>query len=250
MGLAVFQFVPGDASAAVGVLAALHGEFLAVVDAGRAGHKEQEGVCQLDAFEACAGLGQEAGGVVAPQKVHGDVAAAVGECGADPVAEFLDGNGVLVEEELHDRLAEDVVHDAVELVALQPAGWFVPDFAYDVGLGIDGLYAVAEFLPEGGVVDFVGHVETPAVDAPAGPVFGHGEKVFPNIGAAGVELGERRVIPPAFVIGLARIGVEGPALYMKPVHVRRIFAQFQQAVELEESAGTVVEHAVENDTEA
>ena len=109
---------------------------------------------------------------MATQQVHGNVFAALGESGPSPVAEFLDGDGVLVEEELHDRLAEDVVHDAVKLVALQPAGGFVPDFAYDVGLGIDGLDAAAEFLPEGVVVDFIGNVETPAVDAATGPVFG------------------------------------------------------------------------------
>ena len=109
---------------------------------------------------------------MAPQKVHGNVAAAFGEGGADPVAEFLDGNGVLVEEEFHDRLAEDVVHDTVELVALQPAGRLVPDFAYDVSLGIDGLYAVAEFLPERVVIDFVGHIQTPAVDSALCPIFG------------------------------------------------------------------------------
>ena len=109
---------------------------------------------------------------MATQQVHGNVFAALGESGPSPVAEFLDGDGVLVEEELHDRLAEDVVHDAVELVALQPAGGFVPDFAYDVGLGIDSLDAVAEFLPERVVIDFVGHIQTPAVDSALCPIFG------------------------------------------------------------------------------
>ena len=165
------KLFPGDAAAVVGVLAAFHAEFLAVVDAGGARQEEHQREREADAVPTCARLRPEARGVVAPEKVHGDVAAAFGECGADPVAEFLDGNGILVEEELHDRLAEDVVHDAVELVALQPAGGFVPDFAYDVGLGIDGLDAAAEFLPEGVVVDFVGNVETPAVDSTFCPVF-------------------------------------------------------------------------------
>ena len=183
---------------------------------------------------------------MAPEQVHGNVAATFRESLLQALAEFLDRNRILVEQELHRRLAEHVIHHAIELVTLQPTRGFVPNFTHDVGFGIYRLYAAAEFPPERVIVNFIRDIEAPAINASLHPVLAYREKVFAHIGAVRIEFRERRKIPPAFVIGLVGIGVQRPALHMEPVHVRRMLAQLHQAIELEESARAMVEHTIQN----
>ena len=183
---------------------------------------------------------------MAPEQVHGNIATALGECATHAFAEFLDRNRILVEQELHRRLAEHVIHHAVELVAFQPANRVVPDLAHNVGIRIHRLHAAAEFLPKAIVVNFIRNIEAPAVNAALHPILAYREKVFAHIGAVRIEFRERRKVPPAFVIGLVGIGVQRPALHMEPVHIRRMLAQFHEAIELKESTGAMVEHAIQN----
>ena len=145
-------------------------------------------------------------------------------------------NRLFVKEISEHRLTQGVIHHAVKLVALQPTRRLVPDFTDNIRFRVNRLDAAAEFLPEAIVINFVRNIEAPAVNAALHPVLAHREKVIANIGIVGIELWERRVTPPAIVIGLARIRVERPAMHMEPVHIRGILAQLHQAVELEKSA--------------
>src|SRR5688572_26042593 len=53
---------------------------------------------------------------------------------------------------------EQIVHHRVELVTLQPAPRISPDLADDIGVWIALFDPVSKLLPEGIVVDLVGHI--------------------------------------------------------------------------------------------
>ena len=115
---------------------------------------------------------------------------------------------VLADEERDAGPGELVVHHRVPHVALEPARGVGPDLADDVRLGIAGLDPVAELAPERVVVDLVGDVEPPAVDAEIDPLPADAPEELADLGAAGVELGQGRQAPPGLVVGLL-VGVVG-----------------------------------------
>ena len=94
------------------------------------------------------------------------------------------------------RSGDLVVHDGVPHVALQPAFGFAPDFADDVDFGVDGSHAATEFSPEFVVVNFVGDVESPAVDSEFHPVCRNRQQEFSHSRAVCVELWQRGQVPP------------------------------------------------------
>ena len=51
-----------------------------------------------------------------------------------------------------------VVHHGVKLASVEPLGGIFPDFSHDIGLGVEGLDAIAKFNPETGGFDFKGNV--------------------------------------------------------------------------------------------
>ena len=155
-------------------------------------------------------------------------------------------------EEGQARAREVVVHDRVELVALQPAVRVPPDFPDDVGVRVDGLHTAAELLPETVVVDLVGHVQPPAVDAEPDPVLGDLPQELAHGGVVGIEFGQGAVAPPRGVIGRAGVvvGLQRPGVHVKPVLVSAVRPLFQQVVELKEAPAAVVEHAVQHHPDA
>src|SRR5512135_3558943 len=102
-------------------------------------------------------------------------------------------------EEAQAGRGDEVVHAGIELISLEPAAGFVPDLPNDVCIGINGLDAPPEFLPERVVVDLPGDVETPAVDAEFGPILRNAEQELANSRAAGVEFREGGQVPPALI---------------------------------------------------
>ena len=68
-----------------------------------------------------------------------------------------------------------------------------------------------------------------------------------NARAAGeVELRQGRQIPPAFIIGLALVGVQGEAMHLEPIQVGRLRAAFKNMVKLEKTAAGVVKDPVQH----
>lgn len=189
---------PGEGAAVVGVVRACHAHFVAVVDGGRAGHRELHYIGQsqqLLAFRqvgkvefavlAVVLAGREAPedtlGVVAVHKVHRCVVSGVRvvlaqrahltrEKGRRFVALAVVREALVVHraEEAEDSVAEAVAHSRVSLVAVDHRQHiaFLPELTDDRCGRVGALDGCAELLPvvgrERGVVH---HVETPAVRA-------------------------------------------------------------------------------------
>ncbi len=161
-----------------------------------------------------------------------------------------------------DRLGQRVVHQRVEPVAVHPFRRDAPDLADQVGVRPDRAAAAAEVLPERLVVDLVGDVQSPAIDAEPEPVLGDAEQVLPNGGLAGVQLGQRRESPPRPIAEGARwrpgrwvrqqrlSRVEGGIVEVEPAPVRRGGAILDDVVERPEAAPAVIEDTVEHDAHA
>ncbi len=128
-------------------------------------------------------------------------------------------------------------------------GAFDPDLADDVRLGVDGADPAAELAPEVVVVNLVGDIEPPAVDAELHPLAADVPEELADLVRIRIELRQGGQAPPGLVIGrLVRVvGEERELLDVEPVEIGRIRAVLQDVVELEEAAAGVVEDAVEHD---
>ena len=62
----------------------------------------------------------------------------------------------------------------------------MPDLTDDVGFGVDGFHPLAEFLPEGIIVDLGGDIQPPAIDPEFDPVFGDLEEKGAHGGRIGI----------------------------------------------------------------
>jgi hypothetical protein len=184
---------------------AVQADLVAVVDAGRAGQREEQQQRQRHGVGVAAHHPREAGRVVRSQEVELRVDDRPGVAGdlrlqrrreglcLQPrellVTAARDLVGVdVARHEAQDGAGERVVHHGIELIALQPPAGVVPDLPHDVGLRVHGPAAAPELAPEGVVVDLAGNVETPAVDAEAEPMLGHPHEVVAHRGRGGVEL--------------------------------------------------------------
>ena len=155
---------------------------------------------------------------------------------------------VVADKEGDAGAGELIVHHGVPHVALQPPLGVGPDLADDVGFGVDRADPRAKLAPEGVVIDLVGHIEPPAIDAKFDPLPADPPEKLPHLGAVDIELGQGRQTPPGLIVGrfLAVVGVEREFLDREPVKVGRVGAVFHDVVELKETAAGVVEHAVEH----
>ncbi len=262
-------FIPGETLAGgfgVILLTAAQPDLVTVVDAGSAGvsHLEQDG--ELEGGLVATHQRDEAGHIVAVQEVElgqGDfmrvqVEQAVGSLHKPPgVQHFgvwqahealghLPGDAP-APEKAQAQLGELVVHHRVELVPLEPALGLPGDLANQVCFGVGGLHHLAELLPEGVVVDLERDVQPPAVDPLVDPVASDLHDKTADLGVAGVELGQGRQVVPAVIRGVACVGAQGKVPHIPPVHIWGSGAQFQQVVELEETAAGVVEDTIQHD---
>ncbi len=149
--------------------------------------------------------------------------------------------------EAQEGPAQGVVHGGVKHVPLEPGVGLLPDLPHEVGLGVRPLHPKAELPPEGGVGDFIGHVQPPAVCPEAHPVLGHGEEVLPHRRGLHLELGELGVAPPGLVVGPGAVGVQGKPLHVVPVPVGARLPVFQKVLEGEKPPSRVVEDPVQDD---
>ena len=246
------DLVPLHGPTVVGVLGALHAELVAVVDHRGAGVDHLEEDRFLGAGGVAAGLGHEAGHVVAAEDVEhglGHFLAVVGAQAREAAVHLVDGD-LLVGEEVEHGLEEEVVHDRVEHVALQPVLTVRPDLADDVGVGVDPADLLAPGAPEIVVGDLVGDVEAPAVDALLGPVLGDLVEVLLNLRVVrGAQLRQRSEAPPGVVVRLGVVddreapeGVEVPVLALRAV--------LHGVLEEDVLVAGVVEDAVEDHLDA
>ena len=75
------------------------------------------------------------------------------------------GSGRPVERKIIEtRIRERIIHDGIELVTLEPRLCVVPNLSENIGFRISLFDCFAEVTPER-MVNFVGDVETPAIDA-------------------------------------------------------------------------------------
>ena len=107
---------------------------------------------------------------------------------------------VLADEEGDAGAGELVVHHGVPHVALEPARGVGPDLADDVRLGVAVAGRGGGTRARSVVVDLVGDVEPPAVDAEVDPLPADAPEELADLGAVGVELGQSRQAPPGFVV--------------------------------------------------
>ena len=88
----------------------------------------------------------------------------------------------LVAEVGEHGIAPRVVHDRVELRAVEPPDRVVPGLADDEGIGFRPLYPIAEGAPET-MVDLVRDVEAPTIDIRiADPFLPDADEVFAQLG--------------------------------------------------------------------
>ena len=91
-----------------------------------------------------------------------------------------------------DRRRQRVVHQTIEgAIITNPFGARTPDLARDVRLRIHGADASAKLIPEAWRGDFVGHIETPTIDAPFDPIRTNAPQEFPDGLGFGVERRQR-----------------------------------------------------------
>ena len=258
--------VPGHGAAAVGVGTAGQPDLVAVVQAGGTHIGELEGQGQPVRRVVAAHHADEAGSVVAVEQVHLGLHDLGGvqlrhlqhPPGKGRSIQRLDMPGAagLVHAVVQGTRpevgqagpGEGIVHHRVELVSGQPAPRVAPDLAHDVGVGIDGLHAPPELLPEGVVVDLVGHVQPPAIDTKLHPAFGHPPQELAHRLGTRIELGQRPVAPPRRVVGGPGVvvGRERKRPGVEPVQVGAVLALLQQVAELKEAARGVVEYPVQH----
>ncbi len=257
---------PGEGAAVVRVVAARHADLVAVVDAGSTREGEHQQRRQHHRLPVAAGERRQARGVVGGEQVQvGAVGVlrvhvqqaldvvAVGRCVHRRVHRIAHGLGQPGPDQLPGGEADvetgqDVVHRAVETVARgDPVGRVVPQLAHQVEVRVDLAGALPELLPEAGRDDLAGHVEPPAVDALARPVFPHLHQVLADVRVVGVELRQRRDAPPGVVVGRGVVvRVQRPALDVEPVDPGRFRTVLQQVAELEEPPAGVVEDPVQH----
>ncbi len=133
-----------------------------------------------------------------------------------------------------------------------------------------------EFAPELGILDLAGDVEPPPIGPKPDPVLRHAEDVLAHDRVVGIELRQRRQVPPGAVaeglerleprrVGLAPLGLQGVAqrlvgvrpqlaprvervgVEVEPVAVRAVATGLHHVVERPEAARGVVEDAVQDD---
>src|ERR1700678_4454649 len=139
---------------------------------------------------------------------------------------------ILAYEKSDTRTGELIVHHRVPHVSLKPALGVAPDLADNVRLGVDRTYARPEFTPESVVVDLVGDIEPPAVDAKLDPHPGDSPEKLAHLGARHVEFGQGRQSPPRLIVGrlLTVVGIERKSLDGEPVEVRGVRPVFHDVV--------------------
>ena len=143
-------------------------------------------------------------------------------------------------EEAQTRQRHRIVHDRIELIALQPAPGFMPDFAHEIRLAVDALHPAAKLAPELVVVDLFRHIQAPTVDAELYPVRGDVPEELAHGGGVGVELGQSGNVPPRLIaervetalalpqgtlrdrIGISRevsVTIQAFGIEVEPIHV-------------------------------
>ena len=152
----------------------------------------------------------------------------------------------MAREKTQGGACEKVVHLAVKLVALQPAMRLAPQFAHNVSVWIDRFAAPPKFAPEIIIIDLIGHIQPPAINALFEPIGAHLPQKFAYGRGVGVELGQRSNAPPSIVIGGMSLVkcIDGPMVNVKPVGVGGFLPALHEVVELEKAPAGVVKHAV------
>ncbi|MNJ75606.1 hypothetical protein D3C77_727270 [compost metagenome] len=69
-----------------------------------------------------------------------------------------------VHNKIKNCICERIIHNCIKLIALKPAGRFMPDLAENICIRVNSLNNLAEISPEL-VVNLVGYIQSPAVDA-------------------------------------------------------------------------------------
>ena len=271
--------------AVVRVGVALHARLVAVVDAGDAGerHLHKGGNPQAAHAEAVVVLIQPKAGLLllaqraamrrVAQHVHQADAVmatqqverrAEGLAGI-VLAELLGGVGKvlgrnLVSEVVKNGVAERVVHDAVQLVAMEVltqlaignlGGGVLPDLADEQRVGLLGQFSGLD-LGDEVIGQLVGNVQTPTARTSAQPLAHHAILAADQLAVVGIVLIQvrKRVDAPPALVGAVVAELE-------PVAIRRIGALVcadgvivAQAVEIHRVCAGVVEHAIKNDGDA
>ena len=171
----------------------------------------------------------------------------IGVQGQRPVetaAEFRRGKRVL-RQPRGRRVAEEVIHRAVQPVrAYEPSG-VAPCFAQQDAVGLARAHRRGEGFQKRGR-QLVRHIQPPAVDAEfLQPVPANGEEIVTRIRVRKVQLRHPFVMPDAVVILPLR--VDGIAVDEEPAAIRRRFAVFHNVLKFVPPVAAVVEHAVEED---
>ena len=275
---------PRVARAVEGVAVALHAGLVAIVDAGHAGQHElkqrgepqplergfplvgRHALCALPRAAAlargfAAEHGQRALGIVRADVVHQDVEHLRRIVFDDRLDAVHHQRGVRTAEEAEDRVAERIVHHAVELPAHQVAAahavgrlvrGVLPDFAEHERVFVEAFYRAVQAVDKA-VGQLIGHIEPPAGRARLEPAaddaaFAVDVRVIGRVALAHVRQGDE--IPPAFV-------VVRPAAERIPRVVggllRAVGAAVSVAalaVEIDAVAARVAEHAVEQNADA
>ena len=52
----------------------------------------------------------------------------------------------------------------------------MPDFAYNVGFGVDSTHTLTELLPKRVIIDLSRHIQTPTINPKSGPMLSHIKK--------------------------------------------------------------------------
>ncbi|MNW44568.1 hypothetical protein D3C74_218060 [compost metagenome] len=159
-----------------------------------------------------------------------------------------------IERAAHDEIkhgfGERIVHHGVELVPLQPAGGFVPNFAQDVGVWVSSFYRFAEIAPES-MIHFVSYVQPPAVDSDfLNPKLGDFQQVFFDFRVFGIQFWHQRFERKRIIGWYAVLHLQRVFAHVKPVFVAGFFALFHHVHEGSKRLTGVVEHRVEQHLDA
>ena len=93
----------------------------------------------------------------------------------------------LCAEETQGGIHEKVIHDRIKLIPLQPALGIPPDFPANVGFRVRAFHHAPKFLPETIVVNFVWHIQPPAVNAEFHPIAGDIQDIIAHARIVSVE---------------------------------------------------------------
>ena len=156
-----------------------------------------------------------------------------------------------IEDPLNSWLAEFVVHHGVERFSVKPRVGARPNFAGDVGVGIDPLYQRAPLMPERHG-HFVGNIKPPSVNAVAWiavsvgihPALGDFKNMFARAFAGNAVL---VIFAESWKFAIAKptLVFKGlPTFYIEPIRVRTGLAILLNIHKCWMSRPHMIEHAV------